>query len=74
MKGEARYGDATGTFTAKGEKADDEPKSPTGSSPSTSVEKTTFQFAIRDTQKLQLDRIVDPSTKAPGKRPVIISD
>lgn len=72
MKGEAKYGDATESFTAKWEKAKDEPKAATGSSPSTSVEKTTFQYATRDSQKLLLDMIVDPSFKAAGKRPVII--
>lgn len=72
MKGEAKYGDATGTFTAKREKAKDDPKPATGGDPSTRIEKTTFQYATRDTQKLQLDRIVDLSSQAVGKRPVII--
>lgn len=38
----------------------------------TSVERTTFEYAEKDAQKLHLDRIVDPSVNVAGKRPVII--
>lgn len=54
------------------EKEKDEPTAVSGTNRATSIEKTTFQYATRDTQKLQLDRIVDRSAKAAGKRPVII--
>lgn len=37
-----------------------------------SVERTTFEYAEKNSQKLLLDRIVDRSRKATGKRPVII--
>ncbi len=66
MKGEAKYGDLTGTWTAKREREKDKAQ------PATGVEKTTFQYATRGTQKLHLDRIVDPAVKVAGKRPVII--
>lgn len=40
---------------------------------SATVQRTSFQYATRDGgQKLHLDRIVDPSVKVAGKRPVII--
>lgn len=74
MKGEAKYGDLTGTWTAKREKEKekDKDKPAGGSGPATGVEKTTFQYATKGTQRLHLDRIVDPAVKAAGKRPVII--
>lgn len=72
MKGEAKYGDATGTFTAKREKAKDDPKPATDGDPATKIEKTTFEYTTRDTGNLQLDKIVDLSTKGASKQPVII--
>ncbi len=74
MKGEAKYGDLTGTWTAKREKEKekDKDKPAGGSGPATGVEKTTFEYAMKGTQKLQLDRIVDPAVKVTGKRPVMI--
>ncbi|HET9161219.1 MAG TPA: hypothetical protein VFN88_11470 [Caulobacteraceae bacterium] len=36
------------------------------------VQTTTYLYATKDGQKLQLDRIVDPAVKVAGKRPVII--
>ncbi|MGQ0637015.1 MAG: alpha/beta hydrolase family protein [Planctomycetaceae bacterium] len=45
---------------------DKKPAEPTG------IEKTTFEYATKGSQKLHLDRIVDTSVKSAGKRPVII--
>lgn len=38
----------------------------------TAIEKSTFQYATRGSQKLHLDRIIDHSVEVTGKRPVII--
>jgi hypothetical protein len=75
MKGEVKYGDFDGKWTGKREKEKDKDKDKkpaSGSGPATGVEKTTFEYATKDTQKLHLDRIVDPAVKAASKRPVII--
>ncbi len=74
MKGEVKYGDFDGKWTAKRqkEKAKDKDRPAGSSGQATGVEKTTFEYATKDTHKLHLDRIVDPAVKATGKRPVII--
>lgn len=72
MKGEAKYGDATGTFIAKRENAKDESVPASGTGPATSVEKTTFPYATKGGQTLNLERIVDTSLNVAGKRPAII--
>ncbi|MFO0897041.1 MAG: alpha/beta hydrolase [Pirellulales bacterium] len=72
IQGEAKYGDLTGSWTAKKEHDNAKTKSPSGRYSATGIEKTTFEYAARDTGKLHLDRIVDLAVKAPGKRPVII--
>ncbi|MBX9622570.1 MAG: alpha/beta hydrolase [Gemmataceae bacterium] len=74
MKGEVKYGDLAGTWTAKREKGKekDEDKPAGGGGPASRVEKATFTYATKAGQALKLDRFVDPSVTAPGKRPVII--
>jgi hypothetical protein len=37
-----------------------------------SIEKTTYEYAVKNSQKLQLDRFVDTSANMEGSRPVII--
>jgi len=49
---------------------DGEPADP--AAPATNVERSTFEYATKDAQKLYLDRVVDPAVKVNGKRPAII--
>jgi predicted esterase len=82
VKGIAKYGDAlAGTWTAnrqedrdraKSEKEKEKAKPTNGVGSITGIEKTTFQYATRGSQKLHLDRIVDSAVKVAGRRPVII--
>src|SRR5579875_2510482 len=70
MKGEAKYGDLDGTWTAEREAA--KPKAASIGAPAATIERTTFPYATKGQQTLHLDRIVAPAAKAAGKRPVVI--
>lgn len=70
MKGEAKYGDLAGTWTAEREAA--KPKAASINAPATTIERTTFPYVTKGSQTLHLDRIVDPAGKVAGRRPVII--
>jgi pimeloyl-ACP methyl ester carboxylesterase len=70
MKGDVKYGDLDGTWTAKREPAKTQAAS--DGAPATTIEKATFPYATKGGQALNLDRFVDTSVKVAGKRPVII--
>jgi hypothetical protein len=77
MKGEVKYGDFPGTWTAEREEAKQEKEkeeaNPSNDGDQTgNVQKATFEYAVKDSQKLFLDRFVDTSVNMAGKRPVII--
>jgi hypothetical protein len=77
MKGEAKYGDFTGVWNAerekvKQEKAKEEAEPSKVNDNTSNVQKTTFEYAEKNSQKLFLDRFVDTSAKVEGKRPIII--
>jgi hypothetical protein len=70
MKGDVRYGDLDGTWTAKREPA--KPEASGSGAPATAIQRTTFPYATKGGQTLHLDRIVGTSVKVAGKSPVII--
>jgi pimeloyl-ACP methyl ester carboxylesterase len=70
MKGDVKYGDLDGTWTAEREPA--KPKAASDGAPATTIEKATFAYATKGGQTLNLDRFIDTSVKVAGKRPVII--
>jgi BD-FAE len=70
MKGDVKYGDLDGTWTAEREAA--KAQAASDSARATTIEKTTFPYATKGSQTLNLDRVVDTSKKVAGKRPVII--
>jgi hypothetical protein len=77
IKGEVKYGDLPGTWTAEREKAKQEKekedaKNSNGDVQTGSIQKATFEYAVKNSQKLFLDRFVDTSANIVAKRPVII--
>jgi hypothetical protein len=76
MEGEAKYGDFRGTWHAEREMRvtndDGEESASAVTTPSDSLERATFEYAVKNGEKLLLDRFVDTSAEVVGKRPVII--
>jgi hypothetical protein len=74
VAGEAIYGGFAGTWTATREKTEEkhEENPPVSNVQAGGVERATFEYAVKDSQKLHLDRVVDTSVKVEGKRTVII--
>jgi pimeloyl-ACP methyl ester carboxylesterase len=70
MKGDVKYGELDGTWTAKREAA--KARAASNGAQATTIEKATFPYATKGPRTLNLDRIVDTSVKVAGKRPVII--
>jgi dienelactone hydrolase len=76
MKGDATYCNFTGTWTANRERTKPEDEKvktkPSVGDKASNVQKATFEYAEKNSQKLFLDRIIDTSSNATGKRPAII--